>query len=273
MIRRPGEGVRSRPFSIVLNAVEGWGKTTVGAFAPKPLIAMSDSEQGYLTLLEYKRVPDVPTTTLTTWPQVLGLVEMLTANPGDIRTLVFDALGGIERLCHAFVCKRDFADRDHPEGNWGEKGFASYGRGPEVATNEWRQLIGRLVTMQERQPVNILILSHCKVKTFKNPEGADYDRYTSDCHEKTWGVTHKWADAVLMANFYTVVQGVESGQETKRKGKAIGDAQRIIYTERRASWDAKNRYGMPAEIDVPNEPSQSWATIENAMKGGELNVQ
>lgn len=157
-------------------------------------------------------------------------------------------------MCHEFICRRDF------NGDWGEKGFASYQRGPDVAVSEWLKLLAILDRLHDSGKI-VLILSHCKIKTFKNPLGADYDRYVSDVHDKTWSVTAKWADCVLFGNFYSVVESAERKPEALRRGKGIGGTERVIYTERRDAFDAKNRYGMPEVIDIPHDPSVVWETI------------
>lgn len=62
--------------------------------------------------------------------------------------------------------------------------------------------------------MTIFALCHTKVKPFKNPLGPHYDRFQPDMHEKTWGLSHKWADAVLFGNF-------ESGSLSKGFGDAV----------------------------------------------------
>jgi hypothetical protein len=109
--------------------------------------------------------------------------------------------------------------------------------------------------------MGIIALCHTKVKTFKNPEGADYDRYQPDMHEKTWGLTHKWADIVLFANFHTVI-------EDEKKRKAAGGQVRIIQTERTAAYDAKNRAGLPQMIQMGQDGAAAWANFVTALKSG-----
>ena len=46
-----------------------------------------------------------------------------------------------------------------------------------------------------------------------------------------------------------------------KKGKGMGGTQRIIYTERRAAWDAKNQYGMDEEFDAGTDPAEVWNII------------
>jgi hypothetical protein len=137
-------------------------------------------------------------------------------------------------------------------------------RGYDVAVPEWLQLLTRLDRIRTTHNVPIIILSHAKIRAFKNPAGSDFDRYVADCHDKTWSVTHKWADAVLFGTFITVT--VEDRKAGKRM-KGIGGSERTLYTERRDAWDAKNRFGMDPQISIPDDPTQIWSTIWDAIKG------
>jgi len=221
------------PPRIVLNAVEGWGKTTAIAHAEDVAILMAAGETGYDTLLGVGSVPAVTTAHVDSWS---GLLALLDAWPSGHKTIALDALGGFERLCHEHVCRTQFG------GDWGERGFASYQKGFDVSIGEWLGLLARLDRIRAQTGAAVIITSHCRIKTFKNPLGPDFDRWCADCHDKTWAVTAKWADAVLFGNFFTVVQGGTAGERPK-KGKGIGGTERILYTERRDAWDAKNRYG------------------------------
>lgn len=232
---------------IVLNAVEGFGKTTFGAFAPNPAILMARGETGFATLRQKGRVPDADAVELTSWNNVFRIIDTLAG--GQYDTIVIDALGGFERLCHEHVCARDFNN------DWSEKGFYSYMRGYEVSIPDWIQFLYRLDALRAARNCSIILLSHAKARTFKNPLGPDFDRYTADCHEKTWGVTHKWADAVLFGTFVTVTQ------EKKGRTKGIGGTERVIHTQRTDGYDAKNRYGMTQQIQLPDDPAQMWPTV------------
>jgi hypothetical protein len=245
------------PPRIILNAVEGWGKTSCLAFAPAPAILMARGESGYRTLRDAGSVPDVDAMTVESWPELLATLDSLIADTGlPYKTLGLDAMGGFERMCHEIVCSRDFG------GEWGEKGFGSYQKGYDVAVTDWLQLLYRLDKIHQRG-VMIMMLSHSQIRPFKNPVGPDYDKFAADIHPKTWGVTSKWADAVLFGQFRTIVDKVD---KKGVKGKGIGGSDRVIYCEHRDAFDAKNRFGMPEEIDIPSDPMQIWATIEAAIR-------
>jgi hypothetical protein len=253
---------------IVVNAIEGWGKTNLGCHAPKPVILMARGETGYLTLRRHGRVPEVDTivdeagepASLQSWAETLSAMEMLVADPIH-ESVVFDALNGFERLAHEFVCNRDF------EGQFDK--FGDYGKGPEVSIHE----IAKFVSILERiksSGKHVVILSHAKVKPYKNPVGPDYDRFTADCHDKTWAMIAKWADCVLFGKFNEATElAKRTGNIAKDRGKGIGGTDRIIYTEPSAAWVAKNRYGMPSEISIPDDPTQAWNTIYTAINGQE----
>ncbi len=239
---------------IIFTAVEGFGKTTLGAYAPNPVILMAREETGYDTLLSAGRVPAVPAVPVQTWEDLLGTLDSLIANSGDRKWVVLDALGGFERLCHEYVCRRDF------DNNWSDAGFLSYHKGYDVSVSEWIKMLQRLDRLNSKG-LGILVLAHAKIKQFRNPTGADFDRYIADCHEKTWGATAKWADAVLFGNFFTIID-----KEKKGKGKGVGGTDRVLYTERRDAWDAKNRYGMDPEIWLGIDPAAMWDGVWSQIK-------
>lgn len=236
----------------------------MGAYAENSAIMMAEGESGYTTLYNANRVPERPQMTMKSWPDVLAQVEALVKDPGRIKLLVFDAVGGFERLCHRLVCETQF------KGDWGEKGFIGYMRGYDISISEWLKLLSALERLRfGPAAVDVLLLGHAKVQPFKNPMGADFDRYACECHHKTWGVTHKWADAVLFGTFASVV---DRDKPSDKKGKGIGGTQRVIYTERRDAFDAKNRFGLPQEIDIPNDRTKAWSTFADLLKGADDNV-
>lgn len=241
---------------LVIYGVEGWGKTTLGAFAPEPVILMARDERGVDRLLSAGRIPNVPAERIESWPDALEWLDALAVDPQGRKTMVLDAAGGFERLCHEFVCNRDYG------GIWGKEGFDSFKEGYDVSVAEWLKMLQRLDTLN-RAGMTVMLLGHAKVKSFKNPVGPDFDRYECDIHHKTWAVTARWADAVLFGNFQTIVEiaGKKTGNIAKDKGKGIGGTQRTIFTERRDAFDAKNGYGMSPSLALPSQHDQGWPAV------------
>jgi hypothetical protein len=253
-VRTSGAGLPNR---CIFHGVEGVGKTSFGACAPRPIFLMTKGETGLVTLIDSGQVPETPHfPEVTAWGDLLAAIEALTIEPHDYRTLVIDTLNGAERMCHEDVCERAFG------GSWGRDGFTSYMTGYEVALADWRRLLDALDRLRATRRMSILALGHSKITPFKNPEGSDYDRYTVDLHHKTWSLTHKWADLVLFANFVSYVDA----RKGDAKGKAKGGSRRVIYTTRTAAYDAKNRHGLPDFIDAGNSAAEGWANFAVALQ-------
>ena len=51
------------------------------------------------------------------------------------------------------------------------------------------------------------------------------------------------------------------------KVKAFGGQQRVMHTEYRAGYEAKNRHGLPTEIPMGDSGAEAWANLREAMKG------
>ena len=58
----------------------------------------------------------------------------------------------------------------------------------------------------------------------------------------------EWADAVLFANYETIVEVVGEGKGAK--GKARGGQKRVLHAQHHACWDAKNRWDLPPQVPL-----------------------
>lgn len=247
---------KPRPTAAVFYGPPGIGKTSFGAAIPGAVFLIDDKEEGIHTLKSSRLVSDsIPVfPPATSWPEVLGMLDDLATRDHSHKCLVADTIGGLERLCHEYVCRTEF------NGEWGDKGFASYSKGYEVALPHWREFLNALDRLRTDKNMSVMLLGHSIVKPFKNPNGADYDRYQPDIHPKTWALTHKWADLVLFANYF--VQTTKEGGRTKGKG----GQDRVMYTEYTAAYEAKNRHNLPGEISMGTSGPEAWGNLVTALK-------
>lgn len=244
--------------------MEGVGKTSFAAAAPRPYFLMARGETGLETLIDSQRIGETAhAPEIKTWPEVMDVLESLRTEDHKYGTVVLDALSGFERLNHEHVCNNQF------NGKWGNDGFTSYQAGYDVSLTPWRELLTALDALRAQRKMACILLCHTQVKTFKNPEGADYDRYQPDIHHKCWSMTHRWADIVLFANFYTVITNEVQSKKGPNRGKGAGGTERVLMTERTAAWDAKNRHGLPSEFSMGSSGVEAWNNFLSAMKGGE----
>lgn len=256
-----GNGLPNR---YILYAGEKWGKTSFAAQTPKPIFIQSRGETGLEPLIDAGRIKETPHFPESQeWTELLGCVRALIDEEHEYKTLVIDTLNGAERLCHEFICSRDFG------GDWGDKGFGSYQKGPEVALAEWRTLLGDLDTLRRKKHMTVFILCHTKIAAYRNPVGADYDRFQPDMDKRTWALTAKWADVILFGAFDETVGAVKENKKTgEQKGKGLGGNARIMYTEKTAAFDAGNRLGLPAEIEMGSSAAEAWKSFTEALKAG-----
>jgi AAA domain len=233
--------------------------------APKPIFLQTRGETGLETLIEANQLPETSHfPEIMEWSSLLQAIDLLTESPHDYKVLVVDTVNGAERLCHEHVCAKSFGN------DWGEQGFTGYMRGYEVALSDWREFLTKLDNLRLTRRMTVVLLCHTKVKQFKNPLGADYDRFQPDMHDKTWSLTHKWADCVLFGNFSTSVVGRGGAEvaDPSKKGKGMGGKQRLLYAVRDAAYDAKNRLGLPEEISMGLTPAEGWKNFLEAVKKG-----
>ena len=246
---------------LVMYAGEKFGKTTLAAFAPDPIILMC-RDTGYDTLLGAGTVPAVRAAECNEWGTLLDQVRAISDAPGSCKTLIIDGISGAERACHEHVCRESF------KGDWGDAGFMGYHKGYELAVTEWLKLLSALDRVKEGG-TTVVLLAHASTKAVRNPMGADYDRFEPSAHAKTWAATAKWADAICFGKFQTIVdvgRREASKKIAEQKGKAIGGTQRVLFTEPHDAWIAGNRYGMDSEIWISGGPETMWQQVMDQIR-------
>lgn len=213
---------------ICLYGVEGIGKSTFASKFPDPLFV--DTE-GSTKHLDVARMP-AP----TSWQMILDEVKYIRDTPNVCRTLVIDTLDWGERLCIDSVCAK--AQKA------GLEDFG-YGRGYVYVAEEFGRLLNLLDEVIDRG-VNVLGTAHAKMRKFEQPEetGA-YDRWEMKMSKNVAPLVKEWSDALLFANYKILT--VRSG-ENRQTIKAQG-GRRTMYTAHHPCWDAKNRWGLPEEVE------------------------
>jgi hypothetical protein len=235
------KGRLQKPISAICYGPEGVGKSTFGAGAPKPIFV--GAEDG-TAQLDVERFPSP-----TEWLDVLDVPRVLLEEKHEYETVVFDTLDWIEPLIWAHCSERDGFENIEAYG---------YGKGYQVALDEWRRLLSSLERLMNERRMNVVLLAHSWIKPFKNPSGEDFDRYELKINNKAAGLVKEWAEAVLFANWETFAR---KDERTKRF-KGVSTDARMLYTTRRAAYDAKNRYSLPEELPL------SWADFEAGVRAG-----
>lgn len=241
---------------IVLYGVNGFGKTAMSSHAPKPLIIEVGTESGYTDLYNASLVPEaVATAEVLTWPEALAAVQNLPDI--DYKTVVIDALSGLERLLKDYVLATDFKGDDSTN----RGGFNNFGAGYKVMASRWSEFVQALDKLRANGK-HVILVGHAIVKGNRDPDEADYDQYIPDLHRDLWAIVNQWAGAVLFGKMRAIVDNSEN------KPRAVTDAphRRVIYCTPTGAVIAKNRHNMPSTIDLSAkaQPGESDNPTERA---------
>lgn len=251
-----------KPMRLLVYGLEGVGKSTFAASAPSPIFL--GAEDG-TSELDVKRFPQP-----TCFADGLEAVQELISGTHDYQTLVVDTLDWFEPLVWQQVCVALAKPGRPPLRSIEEPG---YGKGYTEAGGYWRQFTAALERLRAARRMDIILLAHSWIKSFKNPAGEDYDRFEMKLHKGAAGMWREWCDAVLFAD-----HDVTTYEDDRKRTKGIGSGARVLHTEHHAAWDAKNRYDLPPTLALdweafaeavtahrPDDPERLRARIERLL--------
>lgn len=250
---------RGMPSRIVVHGVGGIGKTSFAANAPGAVFLMSPGETGLETLIDAGQTKEVPHFPVSkNWMDVQEVLQELTYEEHSFKTLVIDAANGLEHAFKSHVCETDF------DGDWGPKKWGNFNAGPRMMVNKWPAFLAQLDQLREAKRMSMILVCHSKLVTVANPSGPDYQQWQGAFDEpKLWDATFNWSDATIFIDSYVSVKATD---KEGKSGKASGGTQRQMHTAQSASWAAKNRFGLPEEIEMGDSGEEAWKNFAEAMK-------
>jgi hypothetical protein len=235
---------------------EGVGKTTLASYSPEPIWLDIEDGSSRLNVARYQWRDEVGGHVPRTYADVLAAVADLATNKHDYRTLVVDTIDRLEALIWAHMIERDKA---RVKGGVETIEDYGYGKGYNIAVDEWRAFCARLDHLRAMRGMHIVLIAHGHVKMFKNPEGDDYERYGLQVNEKAGGFLKGWADVVGFCRFDEGAGKLKGA--LKAKGWSTG--KRYLNLTRTAAYDAKGRGGMPGELEL--DEANPWAPFQRAI--------
>lgn len=224
-------GRLATPPLVLLYGVEGVGKSSWAADAPEPIFFDIESGTEELDVVRW------PVIGSWTWQKALDAIEQLIVDQHNYRTVVVDTLDALEPLLWADICEK---------ANQPDVEAFGYGKGYTAALDGWRVFTAALERLVRQRQMGVIMLAHSTIRTFKNPEGDDFDRYELKLNMKAGGFLKEWCRAVLFARYETFAN---KDSKTKRV-RGVSTGARIMHTVRTAAYDAKNRYNLPEEMPL-----------------------
>lgn len=220
-------GQLQTPVRACIYGTEGIGKTTLASQFPEPLIL--DTEDGSNRL-------DVTRSKCPNWPTLMAALRELVVEPQGFKTIIIDTIDWAAFWCDRHVCKMH-----------GKKSLEdwAYGKGYKI----WADQFGEIIDVAEQlvsAGLNVVFVAHAKTTRVSPPDQTEsYDRYELDLHKLLAPCVKEWADLLVFCNYRTkVVEGNDG------RMKAIGGTDRVMFAQRSAAYDAKNRFGLPPEMPM-----------------------
>ena len=216
-----------RPQKLVFYGVEGIGKTSLAAQTPDPLFIDTEGGTAHLDVRRLQKP--------ASWEELISLIKEVADTPDVCRTLVLDTADWAEQMCIDHICAK-----------YKQPGIESfgYGKGYTFLAEEFSRLLAACddVILSGK---NVIITAHAKMRKQELPDEAGaFDRWELKLSKQTAPLLKEWPDALLFLNFKTLVIATESNTHKAQGGK------RVMFTCHHPCWDAKNRHGLPEEMEL-----------------------
>jgi hypothetical protein len=138
-----------------------------------------------------------------------------------------------------------------------------YGKGYVAALEAWDDLIKAIEGLRNDRGMNVILIAHSQIRTFTDPHlNEAYDRYQLKLNEKASAKFREFVQSLLFATYQVSAER----KKGENKAKAFGVGDRIMYTERRPAFDAKNRDDLPFEMPL------SWDEYVKAVDKGQAST-
>lgn len=229
-----------KPPRIFLYAVEGIGKTTFAAMAPAPIFIQTEDGLGSLDAPRFPMVTSIG--------DIRGAIATLYTEPHDFSTVVLDSADWLEQI----ISREIESTHDAKE--------LAYGKGALKQAEIWQELLGGFNALRNERSMSVILIGHAQIKRFDSPETEPYDRYSPKLQERSNALVREWADAVLFANYRTIVKTTEVGFK-KEVSRGVTNGERLLYTSEKPAYMAKNRYALPDSLPL------SWEALSAAIAG------
>jgi len=247
-------GVSASPPILCCFGDEGIGKSKFAANAPNPVFIFTENSLGNL---------DVPRWQAKSYEDVMEMTLSLLNEEHNFKTVVYDTLDWFEPMVWKYLTKQQpTTEKGKPISSIEDYGF---GKGYKFALDYWQDFLDLVDRLRIGKDMAVIFLAHSTLQKITPPDGDSYDSWTlklqnSDKTSAKDKIT-EYCDAVFFANWRVARAEEELGFGNSRQ-RGVGNGERIVYTEKRPAWDAKNRYDLPAQIHIKDK---DWQDLWGAM--------
>lgn len=220
-------GIIRRAALVFQYGIEGIGKSSWAAGAPSPIFLGPEEGTYNLNVSRFSNI--------TSWDSAQSALNELIQEKHNYKTVVIDTVDWLELYLHKQIVGNSGKNINTVNGG--------YGAGRDEAKKQFVEMLDRLATIRDKG-INVLMLGHAEVETVNDPMlNSSYHKFQPKLDKRVSGVLREFCDDVLFATFKAYAKEQEKGMT-----KTFSDGVRVVYTEWRPAFYAKNRSGLPFEM-------------------------
>lgn len=254
------QGKQTRLLRAMWFGPPGIGKTEMASHLPRPIFLSLDDGARHVDAAK------VPKEKIRTFDDVRAWIRFLRDEQHDFQTLVIDVIDEVEAMIRA-----EAVSEAKP---WaGEKGarITSYAKVPyghahkHVIDAYWRPLLADLEALQRKRSMHVCLLSWAAEGRTGDDMGQSMTMWMPRLQDapgvSAMAVIFGWCEDVLFFAWerLSAVGDDDSWDRRRKDAKQVGRGRRVIRTQGDGPWWAKNRHGMPPEMDM------TWEVLSATM--------
>lgn len=220
------------------------GKTTLASEFPNPLyVRTADGER------QSAGVPMKSFGVSESYRDVRDQAEWMLEAEHDRRTLVIDALDGLETYIRAEACMRN---------GWPDIEAPGYGKGFSAEQAIWLEFIALLLKLK-KAGFFVVLISHVKVKTEPGILSDSFPRYRLNLRDDAATAITSASDLIGFIHQRISVKTEELGfKKEANRGESSGEV--LIAVQERPGYVAGNRYQIPKQA-LPFKQGQGFTEL------------
>lgn len=233
-------------YKILLYGREKIGKTTWFASFPDTLFLSTEPGTKGLEIYEYNSEDGG----CKNWELIRAAVDLLEANPGRFKLVVFDTVDRAYDMCLDYVCR--MRNIEYPGED--ESGREDYGKSWRAVKQEFKSIVHRIAQSGH----GIGFTSHAREQEIKSRSGDRYTRIYPSMSNQARATVEALVDLFFYADYMRAPKG---------------GTQRVVVTEGdEIVWAGARETGNPLPRFIPLTSQGGFEILQAAFKGEDVGL-